>query len=362
MATPRYNPYAQNSGTDPRGRLQNQGAYQQQRYESQQGPLANQLAYQTGRANEADYGNYTNMMNMYGNIASGGGPSGAGRVSSGGSGGAGVKAVGHTYTPFLAEYKDPFNSYAGFTEFSNTGGYSADDIANMRARGASPIRAAYANAERELQRGRSLQGGYSPNAAAAQVRMAREQGQAAADATQNVEAGLAEARNKGRLAGLTGMSGIEGQRLGADVDLSKFNAGQRTGAQANTFASADRASAANRSSAESRAARSSAASAASTRNQMDALAGMRSLYGTTPGMSEMFGNQAINIVGQGGNYGLGVRRQDYADQSQPGQYDTTMGRIRDIGGLVGQGINIGNEIYQGRKKKPAVNYSARDDE
>jgi hypothetical protein len=70
---PNYNPYAQNSGTDPRGRLQNQGAYQQQRYESQQGPLANQLAYMTGRSNEADYGNYTDIMNQYRGIASGAG-------------------------------------------------------------------------------------------------------------------------------------------------------------------------------------------------------------------------------------------------------------------------------------------------
>jgi len=296
-------------------------------------------------------------MNQYRGIASGAGQGGPGTVSSGGSGGSGVKAKGNVYTPFLGSYVDPFKSYEGFTEFSKTGGYSPQDIANMRARGVSPIRAAYANAEREIGRQRSMQGGYSPNAIALQGRMAREQGQSAADATTNVEAGLAEARNRGRLSGLTGMSGIEGQRLDADVDLTKFNAGQRTNAQVNTFASADRAAAANRSSAESAAGRRMAASGASTRNQMDALSGMRSLYGTTPGMSEMFGNQAIQAVGQGGNYGLGVRSADRADQGMPGQYDTTMGRIRDIGGLVGQGINIGNEIYQGRKRRqqPASN-------
>jgi hypothetical protein len=331
---PRYNPYAQTSGTDSRGRLQNQGAYQQQRYESQQGPLANQFAYQTGRSNEADYGNYTNMMNMYQGIASGANSGGPGRSSSGGSG------TGGTYTPFLAGYKDPFNSYAGFTEFSTTGGYSPEDIANMRARGISPIRAAYANAERELQRGRSLQGGYSPNMAAAQVKMAREQGQSAADATQNVEAGLAEARNRGRLAGLTGMSGIEGQRLSADVDISKFNANQQSQAQA-----------ANIGARRSAGASSSAAKQAGVNAQLDALSGMRSLYGTTPGMSQMFGNQAINTVGQGGNYGLGVRGQDRADQGIPGQYDTTMSRIRDIGGLAGQGLNVWNEINSNRRRQ-----------
>jgi hypothetical protein len=332
---PPYNPYAQNSGTDPRGRLQNQGAYQQQRYESQQGPLANQLAYQTGRSNEADYGNYTDMMNMYRGIASGGGQGGSG----GGGGGGG--AVAQKYTPFLASYKDPFNSYAGFTEFSNTGGYSPADIANMRARGISPIRASYANAEREIGRQRSMQGGYSPNAIALQGRMAREQGQLTADATQNVEAGLAEARNKGRLAGLTGMSGIEGQRLGADVDISKFNANQRAQAQSQNNASRASAGAANRASRQ-----------AGIGNQLDALSGMRSLYGSTPGMSQMFGNQAISAVGQGGNYGLGVRSADRGDQGMPGQYNQTMGRIQDIGGLIGQGANVVNNIMSTRRRQP----------
>src|SRR5262245_38955208 len=186
------------SGGDPRGRVQNQGGYQQQRYENQQGPLANAMAYNYGRGSEANYGDYSDIMNRYRQIAGGGGAEGGG----GGGGGGG-------FGPSLIGYKDPFNSYSGFTEFSQTGGYSPQDIANMRARGVSPIRAAYANAEREVARQRSLQGGYSPNAVATLAKMAREQGQSAADATQNVEAGLAEARNKGRLSGLAGMSDIE---------------------------------------------------------------------------------------------------------------------------------------------------------
>src|SRR6185295_3747842 len=123
------------------------------------------------------------------------------------------------------------------------GGYSPQDINNMRARSVAPIRAAYANAQNEIGRQRSLQGGYSPNAIAAQVKMAREQGQSGADALQNTEAGLAQMRNQGRLAGLGGMSGIEGQRLNADVDLGKFNTeldfrGQTYNADANSQAQA----------------------------------------------------------------------------------------------------------------------------
>lgn len=290
-----YGPNAGRSGGDPRGRVQNQSQYQQQRYESQQGPMVNQMAYNYGRGSEADYGNYADIMNNYRNIATG-------APGTGGGGGFSASHIG---------YNDPFNSYKGFTEFSNTGGYSPQDIANMRARGVSPIRAAYANAEREIGRQRALQGGYSPNAIASRVKMAREQGQGMADATQNVEAGLAESRNRGRLAGLTGMSDIEKQRLAADLEVGKFNASADMSAGASA----------------------SAAASQNAANRLDALSGMRMLYGTTPGMSETFGNQLLSGVGQGGNFGLGLMGRDIESQQLPGAWDTTMGRIGDVAGM-----------------------------
>ena len=291
------------SGGDPRGRTQNQSGYQQQRYENQQGPLAAQFANMTGRANEADWGNYNDIMGLYRGIASGA-PGSAGSST----GGFGPSHIGYT---------DPFKSYAGYEEFSKTGGYSPQDIANMRSRGISPIRAAYSNAEREVGRQRSLQGGYSPNAVSTLAKMAREQGQGAADATQNVEAGLAEARNKGRLAGLGGMYGVEGQRLGADLDVARFNA------QANMSAAASGQNAAQEAQA----------------NQLRALGGMTNLYGTNPGMSETFGNQAINTVGQGGQFGLGLYRNDIESQRLPGAWDQTMGRVNDVMDTANRGYN-----------------------
>lgn len=281
--------------------------HQQNRYESQQGPFASASAYNYGRGSEANYGDYTDIMNRYRGIASGG--------AEGTGGGGGGGATG--FAPSTIGYKDPFNSYAGFTEFGTTGGYSRDDIANMRSRGISPIRAVYANAERELGRNRALQGGYSPNFAAAQAKMAREQSQGTADATQNVEAGLAEARNKGRLAGLTGMSDIEKQRLAADLDVAKFNAN----AQMSSGASQSAAGAAN--------------AAASRADQFRALTGMTSLYGTNPGMSETFGNQTLQAIGQGGNYGLGSVQNQIAGSQIPGQWENTMGRIGQVGEMAG---------------------------
>ena len=228
-----YGPNPGQSGNDPRGRLQNQSEYQQQRYESQQGPMVNAFAQNYGQGSAQNIGDYTDIMNNYRAIATGAGTSGYG--------GGGYSAP--TLTAHLASYDDPFNSYGGYQDFASTGGFSGDDVANLRARGVSPIRAAYANAEKELSRNRSLQGGYSPNMAASLVKMAREQGQSAADAVQNVEAGIINQRNANKLSGLGGMSGIEGQRLGAQIDVNKFNAGQLTDVDARNAAAAAAASA-----------------------------------------------------------------------------------------------------------------------
>lgn len=366
------------SGGDPRGRVQNQIQYQQNRYEGQQNPMYDAMAYNYGRGSEADYGNATDIMNIYRSIAQGGGSGG----SSGGGGGGGGPVSSfsaHTVSPRQVgverasvrslgplervKASDPFESYKGYQEFGQTGGYSPQDIANMRARGMAPIRAAYANAERGIGQQRGLQGGYSPNAIAAQVKMAREQGQGMADAATNVEAGIAQARNQGRLAGYGGMAGIEGQRLGAQMQGDIFNAGQANEGQkfdisnelsnsqfnagqgnqmgqfnadldyrgqvynADAYAQAD---ARNAAAAESAANRSYASSQDDIRNRLAAAQGMTSLYGTTPGASQLFGDQLFNAVGQSGTFGQNQIQYEQQGQSLPGQYDTTMGRARDI--------------------------------
>ena len=101
-------------------------------------------------------------------------------------------------------------AFAGFKGFSETGGFSPGDLANIRARAVSPVRAVYANAQRNVNRQKGLQGGYAPGAGALQSRMAREQGQETADAGINAEAGISEMVQKGKLAGLQGMAQTEG--------------------------------------------------------------------------------------------------------------------------------------------------------
>lgn len=305
---------------------------QQDRFNQQQGPLVNAMAYNYGRGSEADYGNYTDMMNMYRNIASGSGmPSGDGSGGGGGGGGG-----GSTYTPFTLTNNDPYKSYEGYTDFSKTGGYSPTDMANLRARGVSPIRAAYANAEREVGRQRSLQGGYSPNAFAVQAKMAREMGQANADAVQNVEAGIIDKRNTGRISGLEGMRTIESDRYNKDLDIQKYNAAAQERAQSASNASADAASA-----------NAANAAAASRADQFRALDAMRGLYGTTPGMTNMFGNQVGNAVQMGANFGSnvmqnGIQQAAIPTKSTQDNINSWIGTGQNVAGAVGTGWNAYN--------------------
>lgn len=168
----------------------------------------------------------------------------------------------------------------GYREFASTGGYSPTDIQELRARGVSPIRAAYGNTMMELDRARALGGNAgAPNYIAALSRAQRELPGQLADATTNVNAGLAEAIRSGRLQGLAGMSGI-GSTMGG---LASGEAGRMLQAGlANQAADLQ--------------AQGMGEQSLQNLRQMDlaGISGQAGLYGTTPGMAATFGNQALN--------------------------------------------------------------------
>lgn len=183
----------------------------------------------------------------------------------------------------LGESYDTLRSaLPGYREFAATGGYSPQDIQELRARGTSPIRAAYGNANMQLDRSKALgSGGANYNAAAA--KMARESAYGMSDAMTNVNAGLADAIRQGRLSGLAGVSGI-GSTMGG---LSSAEAQRMLQANmANSQGSLQAAGMSEQSMQDS------------MRNRLAGLSGQTSLYGTTPAMSAMFGNQALNAYGQ----------------------------------------------------------------
>lgn len=118
------------------------------------------------------------------------------------------KPVAPTVTPQPIQsggYTNPLRE-SGYEEFARTGGFSPTDLANIRARAVSPVRAVYANAMQNVNRQRALQGGYSPGYNIMQGRLARQQSSGISDAATNAEAGIAEMVQKGRLAGLAGLS------------------------------------------------------------------------------------------------------------------------------------------------------------
>lgn len=234
-------------------------------------------------------GNYQNFLNQN----SGAGGSG----SNGGVGG-------------LHRQGEINSALAGYGDFAKTGGFTPQGIQDIRARSIAPTRAVYSNMQNEMARQKSLQGGYSPNFMAASAKMARQGGQAIGDMNVNANAGIAQMVQQGRLAGLGGLSqtALADQAQGLQRGIASAQMGMQNKGM-----------------------------------NLDALRGMTALYGTTPGLSSMFGNQMQNASGQL-LQGQGLQQQlsnmiinGKLGMSQvPGNFQSTMGNISSVLGLGGQ--------------------------
>lgn len=252
------------------------------------------------RAADQSFNDYNDIMNRYRGLASEGVTKNQ----------PGLERVNYNRNPEMNE------AFGGYRNFMNTGGYSAEDIANMRARGVSPIRASYQNALNEVDRQKNLSGGYSPNAGALRASMARSQGGQMADAVQNVNAQLAEAIQKGKMFGTEGMGNLSVQDLNFAQNAALAN--QRAGIDIARENLMD--------------------------PRMSAVSGMANLYGTTPGAANMFGNQAqqsinnwLNAQGQQqgiGNMAIGGQQ---AVAATPSNFETAFGRV-------GQGLQMGGQV------------------
>jgi hypothetical protein len=226
----------------------------------------------------------------------------------------------------------------GYRDFAQTGGYSPTDIQELRARGVAPIRAAYGNTVRELDRARALGGnGGAPNYIAAASRAQRDLPGQQADALTTVNAGLADAIRQGKMFGLGGMTNT-GSIMGG---LSSQEASRMLqAAMANQAADIQTQGMGEQSLQNLRA------------NQLAALSGQTSLYGTTPAMAATFGNQALNAYGQRlgaeqNRLGMGVnligQQLVAANQqnNQPSWWDKLMGAAGSVLPYVGGGSGGG---------------------
>lgn len=215
---------------------------------------------------EKQAGDYDEIMGNFRNIFNRGGMDGGG------------------FTPYQADQTtynkspDTIAALANLRNLTETGGLSGADQQNLRARGVSPIRAMYANAQRDMDRQRRLGGGYSPNYGAVTARFARDQSSLMADQLDKVNAGIAEMVQKGKLTAAPQYAGAAqsesdlAHRVGLDNTAARNQAKQFN---AQGLFDAERAK----------------------RNEkLDAARGMANLYGTTPALVNTYGNQAMDTA------------------------------------------------------------------
>ena len=183
----------------------------------------------------------------------------------------------YAYTP-TSDYKSAYGQLSGL---SQTGGYSASDIADLRARGIDPVRAVYAQAQQNIDRQRALQGGYSPNYTAASAKLARDMAQQVSDAEQNVNAGIADKIASNKLSATNSLANLAAQESEAENAAGERNTDiTNQGKQFNIQMPLEYNQANN----------------ANNDNILNTLSGYRSLYGTTPALSATFGGQALDAA------------------------------------------------------------------
>lgn len=211
------------------------------------------------------------------------------------------------YTPDKLSYNRTAELDTGFRnmrELSETGGYSPQGIQELRARGVSPLRSMYGQAQNEMNRNRSLQGGYSPSFNAASSKNTRDMAGSIADQLSNVNAGIAQNVASNRLSAAPQHAAFaQGEQR--DIDsINKTNVENKNyaaGLNRNTSQGALQSMAGMY--AQNDATRLGAlggmySSTQNNSNQMlDAIHGMRSTYATQPGNAALYGQQAATNKG-----------------------------------------------------------------
>ncbi len=195
---------------------------------------------------------------------------------------------------------DVTKSLSGLSGLSDTGGYTPQGIADIRARDISPTRSIYSSAKQDLERSRSLGGGYSPNFAAASAQMARDESNKIADIDTAANAGIAQNVASNRLAAAGTYAGAASAENAARTGVGEFNTSVDLNAKTGNADRALEAQKTNRTGA------------------LAAIQGKTNLYGTTPALTSTFGNQVVQAGQMGQN-----------------QQQLNQNKLRDIYGMAG---------------------------
>ena len=203
------------------------------------------------------------------------------------------QTVQATTAPY-AQSSDVTGSLKNLSDLATTGGYSDANIADIRARDISPIRSIYSNAQRNVDQARTIGGGYSPNFDAVQAQMARDEANQIANTTTAVNAGIAQNVASNKLSAAPNYASAAGSanstKLAADQANANIVNQINQGNQSADLTAQGANQAANLS-----------AQSQNRGGQLGAVQGQASLYGTTPALTNTFGNQVAQAAQIGQN-------------------------------------------------------------
>ena len=189
---------------------------------------------------------------------------------------------------------------AGYGDIAQTGGYSNQDIANIRERAGQANQTIFDNANSQIARGRNLTGG-GANTNATVANLARGEAQGVSSTNLNTESNLATMIQQGKLAGLGGLASTAGTQGSLENQAAGIN---------------------------------ESAGAATAANVDSANRGQASLYGTSPGLTSTFGSQLLDSSGQmintqqlQNNLGLGLVNAQIQKAGVPSNFQQALGNI-----------------------------------
>ena len=204
------------------------------------------------------------------------------------------------YSPISPQFTDyvPGSDFSQLRDIASTGGYSGDDVSNIRERAISPIRSIYSSANRNLLRQKNLSGGYSPNFAAASAKMAREQSGLISGKTTDANAAIAEMVQRGKLAGATNLAPLEAQEAARRQAVTSQNTSIAN--NANIFNTQNQLDTAKHNTGIDQMI---AGQEDNDFNKiLESIRGQQSTYGTTPAIASTFGNQALQAANTVNNF------------------------------------------------------------
>jgi hypothetical protein len=205
-----------------------------------------------------------------------------------------------------------------FDEFARTGGYNEGDKTNIRSRLTSTIPAFYDAIRQQMQRQNVGMGGAGPTFDASLDALARQQSQAAGDATRDAELEINDRVNQGRQWGSSALSGAE---------LGLVDATQR----GETFGISGLRDL------EGQDAQTDLANRGLT---LQALQGLRGLRTDTPGEVSMYEGAIGNNMNAGANNRSNILQQRAA-------YNPNQSWLERMAPLINAGVGIGTSFLPG---------------